>query len=274
MAMVRGVWVRLALLASLLVPVWFLVAALGTKFGLFPWTFGFGVMSGAKVVQPMLLGTAAFALIGLALALAVPPRRGRRAAFVALLIPVLGLGYAVYMRQTATALPPVHEASTDWADPPSFSQTVLEARAKLPGANALDLDAPLPATSIWPQYAHRRTLDVLRETQADLKPMVTDTPAFDAFQVALDTAEAQPGWVVDRNDATTGVIEAHATSFWYGFTDDIAIRVRRLPDDSGTTIDIRSVSRVGLSDLGANAMRVRAYLASLNAKLGEAATGG
>ena len=136
MANVRGFWVRAALIASLLVPVWFLVAALGTKFGLFPWTFGFGVMSGAKVVQPLLLGAAAFALIGLVLAFAVPPRRGRRAALAALLIPVLGLGYALFVRQTATALPPVHEASTDWTDPPSFSPAVLDARAKVPSNNA------------------------------------------------------------------------------------------------------------------------------------------
>ena len=136
------------------------------------------------------------------------------------------------------------------------------------------MTASIPADARFGALSGKTVLEAHRAAYGDLKPLITDTPAFDAFQVALDTAESQPGWVVDRNDATTGVIEAHATSFWYGFTDDIAIRVRRLPDDSGTTIDMRSVSRVGLSDLGANAKRVRAYMRALNASLGAAATGG
>lgn len=284
MAKVRGFWVAVALVLSLLVPLWFLAAALGTKFGLLDWRVGFGLMT-YGMVKPAIAGlgyaviamlaTAVIALVGLILALTVSPRRGWFTALVALLIPLLGLGYGFQVSQKTKNVPPIHDISTDLVTPPTFSDAVVAARAAVPDGNKLDLlTATLPDNPRFGPLAGKPVVEVHRAAYGDLKPLVTDTPAFDAFTVALDTAEAQSGWVVDRNDAATGVIEAHATSFWYGFTDDIAIRVRRLPDDSGTTIDVRSVSRVGLSDLGANAKRVRGYLASLNAKLGEAATGG
>ena len=273
MANVRGLWVRLALLASLLVPVWFAAGALGTKFGLVPWTVGFGLMT-FKLGPLILMGTLGFAVLGLLLALIVPPRGGRLLALIAVLIPALGLGYAGYVRASAQNIPPIHDVSTDLTDPPAFSAAVVAARAKVPGGNGLDLlTAKLPDNPRFGPLAGKAVVDVHRQAYGDIKALVTDTPAAEAFQVALDAAQAQPGWVIDRSDQASGAIEAHATSFWYGFTDDIAIRVRSLPDSSGTTIDMRSVSRVGLSDLGANAKRVRGYLASLNGKLGEAATG-
>jgi uncharacterized protein (DUF1499 family) len=71
-----------------------------------------------------------------------------------------------------------------------------------------------------------------------------------------------------------GRVEAEVRSFWFGFVDDVVIRVRPISDGTGSAVDVRSVSRVGRSDLGANARRIRAYLADLNRRLAEAATGG
>lgn len=272
MAKIRGVWVRLALGFSLIVLGWFLVGALGTKFGLLDWRVGFGLMTFS--IGPLLLvGAAGFALVGLLLALVVAPRRGRAIALAALLIPAAGLGYALYVRQQAAAVPPIHDVSTDLVSPPGFSEAVVAERAAIPGANALDLVTAKIPDGFGPMGG-KSVVEAHRAAYGDIKPLTTDTPAFDAFQVALDAAEQQPGWIVGRQDASTGMIEVRATSFWYGFTDDIAIRVRALPDGSGAVIDVRSVSRVGISDLGANARRVRAYLADLNGRLGEAATGG
>ena len=274
MANVRGLWVRLALLVSLLVPVWFLVAALGARFGLLDWRIGFGLMT-YKLSGPILLGALGFALIGLILALVVPPRGGRLLALVAVLIPALGLGYGLTAAKAAKAIAPIHDISTDLVDPPAFSPAVVAARAKVPGGNGVDLaSAKLPDNPRFGPLAGKPVIDVQRAAYRDIKPLVTDTAAFDAFQVALDTAQAQKGWVIDRNDAASGMIEAHASTFWYGFTDDIVIRVRALPDGSGSTIDMRSTSRVGLSDLGMNSKRVRVYMAALNTELGKAATGG
>ena len=61
-------------------------------------------------------------------------------------------------------------------------------------------------------------------------------------------------------------IEAVATTFWYGFKDDFIVRLTPM-SDGGTRIDVRSKSRVGLSDLGANAQRVRKFLESLKAAI-------
>lgn len=274
MAKVRDFWVGLALVASLLVPVWFLAGALGTKFGLLDWRTGFGLMT-VGLGAPILMGAAAFALVGLLLALFVPPRRGWAGALVALLIPATGLGYAAFVRAQAQNIPPIHDITTDLDDPPTFSDAVVAARAAVPGGNGLDLKgAMLPDNPRFGPLAGKPVTEIHRAAYADVKPLVTETPSFDTFQVALDAAEQQPGWVVGRQDAATGIIEATATSFWYGFTDDIVIRVRALPDGSGTEVDVRSVSRVGLSDLGANAKRIRTYLAALDTRLSEAATGG
>jgi len=72
-----------------------------------------------------------------------------------------------------------------------------------------------------------------------------------------------PGWSVIASDSHSGTIEATQASFWYGFVDDIVIRVR--VDGNGSRIDIRSHSRHGRGDLGVNAARIRKYLAALKA---------
>ena len=69
------------------------------------------------------------------------------------------------------------------------------------------------------------------------------------------------GWEIVASDPDTGRIEATDTTFWFGYKDDIIIRVT--PEQDGATVDIRSVSRVGIGDLGANAERIETFLAAL-----------
>jgi uncharacterized protein (DUF1499 family) len=71
------------------------------------------------------------------------------------------------------------------------------------------------------------------------------------------------GWEIVAADPATGRIEATATTFWYGFKDDVVVRVGA--GNGGSVIDVRSKSRVGRSDLGANASRIRTYLEALKA---------
>lgn len=258
----RDFWVRAALAAALVLPIYFLVAAMGTKFGLFPWTVGFGEMT--FVWGPrLLLGTAAFAFLGLLIAIFTPPRRGVRTALVALLIPALALGYAFYVRQQAASVPPIHDISTDLLDPPGFSQAVVQARASVPESNSLDL--PSKRTS-----DERAFIDLQREAYPDITPVSTGLDSQRAFTVVLALAREQD-WTLGRTDAGAGVIEATARSFWYGFTDDIVLRVRA--DGTGARIDMRSVSRVGRSDLGANAARMRPFLGALRTRLQQAEAG-
>jgi uncharacterized protein (DUF1499 family) len=69
------------------------------------------------------------------------------------------------------------------------------------------------------------------------------------------------GWDVVAEAQADGRIEATDTTFWFGFKDDIVIRIRETA--TGSRLDIRSESRIGLSDIGVNARRVRAFLAAM-----------
>jgi uncharacterized protein (DUF1499 family) len=258
----RDLWVRVALGLALLLPAYFLVAALGTKFHLFPWTVGFGQMTfvwGPRII----LAVAALAFIGLLIALFTQPRSGVPAALIALLIPLLALGYAFYVRQQASGVPPIHDISTDLADPPGFSQGVIDARAAVQDGNALDLLMKRTGDG-------RAFVELQRQAYADIAPINTTLPPDRAFDVALALVREQR-WALGSADAQAGVIEATAESFWYGFIDDIVIRVR--PDGAGARIDMRSVSRVGRSDLGVNAARMRPFLSDLRTRLLQAEGG-
>lgn len=252
----RDWWVRLALLAGLAVPVYFAAAALGTKFGLFEWTFGFGQLTftwGPRVV----IGVGAFALLALLVAFFTPPRRGVIAALVALLIPLGFAGFTAYAMQKVRGLPPIHDITTDFVDPPGFSAAVSAARAATPASNGLDLLNKRTADDHF-------FIDLQREAYPDIAHVSTGLAPDRAFDLALALAREQ-NWTIGRIDASSGEIEATAESFWFGFIDDIAIRVRA--DGSGARIDMRSVSRVGRSDLGANAARMRPYLEALRVRL-------
>lgn len=259
MAKLRDVWVGSALIVSLLVIVYFVVAALGTKFGLLDWTLGFVAMTLTWGV-PMLLGAGVFALLAVLLALFVQPRRGIISALVALAVPAAALGYGIYVRQAAADIPPIHDISTDLTDPPGFSEDVVQARAAITNGNDLEL-----LNARTPDGAS--VIDLQRAHYADIQPLITPLDPTRTFDIALDLAREQ-GWTITHADSTSGRIEAIAESFWFGFKDDIAIRIR--PEGNGARVDMRSVSRVGRSDLGANAARMRPYLAVLAQRTHEA----
>ncbi len=107
-----------------------------------------------------------------------------------------------------------------------------------------------------------------RQGYPDIRPLVVEQAPAAAFDGALVAARAM-GWQIVAAEASQGRIEATDRTLWFGFTDDIVVRIR--PDGSGSRIDVRSVSRVGKSDLGTNAARVRAYLGKLREQLRTAA---
>jgi Protein of unknown function (DUF1499) len=252
----RDIFVRIVLALALLLPVYFLVAALGTKFGLLDWRVGFGLMTfrwGVLVLGGVLL----LALIALALAFFTPPRRGLGSALIALMIPALGIGYGVYVRQQAQTIPPIHDITTDFMEPPGFSPEVQAARAAVPDVNSLDLAAKRTGDGA-------SFMDLQRAAYPDIAHISTSVGQAQAYETALTLAREQ-NWTIGATDAGAGLIEAVAESFWYGFKDDIVIRVRA--DGSGARVDMRSVSRVGRSDLGANAARMAPFLIALRARL-------
>jgi len=108
----------------------------------------------------------------------------------------------------------------------------------------------------------RNDTELQRATYPDIAPVVLPVPPDEAFR-KVDAVAMGMGWDVVARAPTDGRIEAVATSEWFGFRDDIVVRIR--PDGTGSKVDIRSKSRDGESDLGVNARRIREFIARLKA---------
>ena len=98
----------------------------------------------------------------------------------------------------------------------------------------------------------------------DIQPLVLSTSKEDAYKAIISLVDER-GWEVVTQNEEEGTIEATATTFWFGFKDDVAIRVRGNPDMNSATVDLHSVSRIGQTDLGKNAERIRDFLTDLKA---------
>jgi hypothetical protein len=235
---------RIALLLAVSAALLLLVGGPGTRFGLWEFRDGFLLMRWAAY-----LGLVSAAL---ALTLLIIPATRRGQGVRLLFACVIGLIVAYLpwqLQQQARSVPPIHDITTDTLDPPQFS-------AILPLRGA----APNP-----PGYAGEQVARLQQEAYPDLRSYRLNAGAGQAFERALAAAR-QMGWEIVAADPETGRIEATATTFWYGFKDDIVVRIGA--DDAGnggSVIDVRSKSRVGRSDLGANAARIRAYLDALQA---------
>lgn len=235
----RIIVLLLALVAALLL----LVAGPGTRLGL--WDFGFGF----TLMRWSLYGGLAAGALAVVLLLVPATRRG--GALVLLASVVIGLATAAVpwtFVQKARSVPPIHDITTDTADPPEFVAIA-----------PLREDAPNPVA-----YPGEETAAQQREAYPELRTLRVDAWPAIAFEHALEAARMQ-GWEIVEASEAEGRIEATATTFWFGFKDDVVIRIRG--DNGGSVVDVRSKSRVGRSDVGANAARIEAYLADLEAHL-------
>ena len=161
--------------------------------------------------------------------------RGIAAPAFALILGLAVLYVPLQFQSQARAVPPINDITTDTDDPPRYMTTART----YPGAD----------------FARAQ-----RAAYPDIAPLTLPMAPREAFAHALAAAEAM-GWEVVGRDPAAGTIEAVDTTKWFGFRDDIAIRVR--PAEAGSRVDVRSKSRVGRSDLGTNARRIRAYLQQL-----------
>lgn len=223
-----------ALIAVALLP----VGALGSRLGLWSFGTGFmllavGVMLSCVVLVTGIAGLIAARRHGLA-----PDKPGLWVS-VALSVAVLALmGMQFYK---AVTVPPIHNISTDVDDPPQFDQ-VIALRGE--NTNPLHYDAAELAAEQQRAYPWVQTLD-------------SELPPEQALERAAEVLEAQ-GLELVNVDPTAGRVEATDTTFWFGFKDDVVVRVRPAP--GGSQVDVRSVSRVGRSDLGTNAARIGEFL--------------
>jgi uncharacterized protein (DUF1499 family) len=189
-------------------------------------------LAGSLVALVSAVALAGAAAIGAALG-----KPWRRSAVMGAIVPLVATVWIVLGR-LQNPVPPIHDITTDMADPPTF--TSLDA-----AGNAYD------AEEVGAQQ---------RAAYPDVQPIEVPGMPAAAFERALATARAMPGWEVVRSDPASGTVEATSTSRVFRFVDDISIRVR--PADQGARVDLRSRSRVGQSDLGANAARIQAFRAA------------
>lgn len=156
----------------------------------------------------------------------------------------------VQMRKMAQDVPPIHDISTDVQDPPAFVVTAAE---RGPKENPAAYDTEQTAQQL--------------EAYEDIKPIKVSASPKEAFDACLEAAKQMGLKIADENRGE-GRIEATATTRWFGFKDDVVFRIRA-GVNGGTVIDIRSKSRIGQSDLGANAKRIRDLRDRILVELGQ-----
>lgn len=263
----RHTKIVLALLAF--IPLYFMVAALGTKFGIWGWRFGLMTMtfSGGMIVLAV---TALAALVSLVIAARAKPRRNGPLA-----VAILGLlapGAALVLFVTAGGKAeqnPIHDIATDTANPPVFSAETMAARAEADANPLSDYQTPLGQLELYkervsPELAVKSHAQIITDREDRPAPLPLGGATRAEGVAAVAAAMGAMGLTDIRPDPVTGMVEGVATSFWFGFKDDVVARV------GDAQIDFRSVSRVGVSDLGANSARVADLRQRTEALLGAA----
>lgn len=254
----------LALIAFL--PVFLVISALGTKIGLWGWQIGLLVLTmGGGFL--LVVALALIAAVSLVLVLIRKPRDNLRAGIALTgLVMAGGIGVMFGSMAGTAADNPIHDIATDTATPPAFSQSTMAARKKT-GANALnDYQTPLSEIPLFegvsPAVAMRSHAQIITENYPTLQPLPLGQASASQGAAAVAAAMDELGFKNIRSDAEGGMVEGVAETYWFGFKDDVVARI------SDKQIDFRSVSRVGQSDLGANAKRIAALRSATAAKLG------
>ena len=237
---------RFAQLGFVLALVAVLAAALsgfGYQMGLWHFRTGFLILRWAFYVS---VAAAAVSVLGLVLG-----KFGRNALRPGLAGLAIAAGFAYvpwHWTQTLDKLPYIHDITTDTDNPP---QLVAAVKLREEDDHPVSYDGPEVAAE-------------QKEAYPDLAPFVTQASKEKVFKAAQAAVTAM-GMQLSGADPAEGRIEASQTSFWYGFTDDMVVRIEQTAD--GTRVDVRSKSHVGRSDLGQNAKRIRAFLAELESQL-------
>jgi uncharacterized protein (DUF1499 family) len=216
----------------------------GTRFGL--WSY----ITGLRTVLKYGAYLGVLTLILSVIALLVARRSGRGVLAMALVALLLGL-VSWYLpwswRRTASGKPPIHDITTDFTNPPplTFSRMLR--------------DTSGGRLNAW-QYEGDSIARQQQRAYPDVRPLLLAMTPDEAYRAAMGAARKM-GWEITVNDPTGRTLEAVDQTRWFGFKDDVVVRVT--PASGIARVDVRSVSRVGRGDVGLNAERIRRYLARL-----------
>jgi len=230
-----GVWLkRLAILAVLGFP----ISVIGYRLGLFQFGAAFQLIAVTFVLALVVFLVATVMSLVQRSSNPVSAKASRTASLLCLL-PMIGLGTQIV---TGRSVPQIHNISTDTANPPQFYKV---AELRTADHNPLVYDAAKLASIQTSAYPGVKTLVVAMDKST-------------AYARAKNVAE-QLGWNIVGEDQAAGIIEATESTLLWDFKDDVVIRISQ-QDQDNLAIHLRSVSRVGRSDLGANAKRIQAFL--------------
>lgn len=159
-----------------------------------------------------------------------------------LVIPVAGLSMQALKSKS---LPFIHHVSTDTINLPQFN-AIIPLRG--------DDSNPL-------EYDREKLAPIQQKSYPDLKSIISELSTEQAFNQAVNIVD-DLGWEIVSKNSEQGIIEAVDTTLLWAFKDDVVIRIEA--SDTGSKIDLRSISRVGRSDLGANAERIRSFISAFS----------
>jgi uncharacterized protein (DUF1499 family) len=220
-----------------------LLSGVGTRWDWWDYRTGFLVLRWTLYAG---LGVIVVALAGLVLGLLARTGRSLLVSLVTLVLLAAVAAVPVGYLRTAGRVPPIHDITTDLDDPPRFV-AVLPLRRGAP--NSAD-------------YAGAALAAQQRAGYPDLGPTRLAAPPDQVFARAVEIARGL-GWQIVSAVPAEGRLEATDRTRWFGFRDDVVVRVTA--EGAGTRVDVRSVSRVGRSDLGTNARRIRRFLEAVQA---------
>jgi len=229
------------LIGTMVFAVTLVLAGFGTHVG---W---WGFRRGLAVLRWSAYAEAALVAISLAVCIVSFYRKssaGLLLSVVACAIGIVAVSQPIRMWMTFRTVPMIHDITTDTENPPTFD-AVLRLRK----------DAQNPAAYGGAEIAAQQ-----QKAYPDIAPLFLEATADIAFDRSLSAAR-KLGWEIVRADAGLGIIEATDTTFWFRFKDDIVVRITA--EGNTSRVDIRSLSRVGKSDVGTNAARIRTFLAAL-----------
>jgi Protein of unknown function (DUF1499) len=243
----------LILIAGIGAFIWGLISALGTGWGFWEYTSGLKGVTWAffLALGAILLG----ALFGWRARKSItPPPRKRR--WAGMLAGLIYAGWVGTFLMAALTVPAIHDISTDLADPPAFRTLSLR-------ADNLDAIPGMDDEKMKGMTPQQRWVVIHQKKYGDIRSVRINEPVPSVIAKAERLAEAR-GWDIAVSLPEEGRLEATETSALFRFKDDIVLRVKPTDTGEGSIVDMRSVSRVGVSDLGVNAKRVRSFLADLS----------
>ncbi len=240
----RKWWASALMIGAVVGLVCLLLGALGTKFGVWGFEGGFMLLGVGTVLAAVVFF---LGIIAGVYSISKKMQPELSAIIIGVVLSVVMLAMMGTQFMAATAVPPIHNISTDTDSPPQFDRLVAIREAEGANPHTYDRDA----------LAQEQ-----KEAYPQIKPLITDVAPAEMQARVVQVLEGMGLEVVDSNPAA-GRVEATDETFWFGFKDDVVVRIRA--EGSGSVVDVRSVSRVGQSDLGKNAERISEILNGLTA---------